>query len=98
MRIPLSKNVTLSMMVHLLFVATSDLHISISITFSCVFINAYTFVDGYIVASTTSSSPSSICAAYASIDYCSTASFSSNFSMNIGSINVAHDPVCTLAH
>jgi hypothetical protein len=98
MQIPLSKNVTLSMMVHLLFAATSNLHISISITFSCVSINAYTFVDGYIVASTTASSPSSICAAYASIDYCSIASFSSNFSMNIGSTNIAHDHVCTLAH
>jgi hypothetical protein len=92
MRIPLSRNVALSMMVVglLAFVELGAL-ISISITLDCIFVNICTSMDGYTPTSNTSSSSASFCIVCSSIDHCSTPSSSSNSSMFIGSTDVYRD-------
>ncbi len=96
MQIFFSKCVALSMMVRLLFVATFNSHILISITFNCAFINVCTFVDGCIFVPTMSSSLASIYIACASIDCHSTTSFS--FDSSIKSIDVVLGHVYKLTH
>ncbi len=83
MQLSLSKSAVLPMMVtHLLASVEPDAFISISIALGCTFINVCIFVDGYIPTSSIFSS--------------STPSSSSDFSMFIGSIDVALGPTYTL--
>ncbi len=93
-----SKNVVLSMMVHLFFAKAFDSNISISIAPSCASINAYTCVDDCTFTMTMLSSLASICTIYASTNYYSTALSSSDSSMNTQSINVALGFVYALTH
>jgi hypothetical protein len=98
MRTIFFRSVVLSMMICLLFVTTSNSHISICITLNCGSVNVCTFMDGCIFASTMFSFLASIYVACASIDYYSTTSFSSDFSMNTRSTNVVLSHVCKVAH
>lgn len=97
MRIPFSINVALSIMVRLFFVVTFNSCILISMAFSCASINAYIYVDGCTSVMIMFSSPASIFIVYASTNCYSIALSSSNYSMNIGSINVALGLVYTFA-
>jgi hypothetical protein len=86
----------MSMISCILFVATSDSCTLISIAFNCVYVIAYTFVDGCIFPSMMFSSFASIYVVYASTNYCSTTSFSSNSSMNTKPTYVALSHVSLL--
>jgi hypothetical protein len=98
MRITFSRIVALSMMVCLLFVATSYSHILISITLNYASINVCIFMDGSTSTSTMSSSLASIYITCVNIDCYSTTSFSSNSSMNTISTYVVLGHVCEFAH
>ncbi len=88
----------MSMITPLLFVATFDSCTLISITLSCVYVIAYTFVDGCTSASMMFSSFTSIYVVYVSTNYCSTTSSSSNSSMNTKPIDVTPSHVYSLTH
>jgi hypothetical protein len=77
------------MMACFLFAATFNSCISISLAFSCASINAYISMDGCTFIVIMFSSLASIFILYASTNFYSTTLSSSNYSMNIGSINVA---------
>jgi hypothetical protein len=97
MQIPFSWNLALSIMVRPFFVVTFNSCILISMAFSCASINAYIFVDGCTSIMIMFSSLASIFIVYASTNCYSIALSSSNYSMNIGSINVALGLVYTFA-
>ncbi len=88
MQIPLSRNVALSMMARFLFATTFNSCISISLAFSCASINAYISMDACTFIVIIFSSLASIFILYASTNFYSRTLSSSNYSMNIGSINV----------
>jgi len=106
--IPISRNVALSRIVHLLFAIASTSPCSISITFCCASTNVYTsmacctfnctFVDNCSSFVTTFSSLASFYIVCASTKCYSLASSSSDSSMHIRSIDVALSPVYFLAH
>jgi len=96
--IPFSRSVALSKILHFLFITTSDSYFSISIALCCAFAITYTSMVYYTSTSTTFSSPTSFCTTCVSTKCCSTTLSSSDFSMNIGSTNVALGLVCYLAH
>ncbi len=97
-QIPFSRSVTLSMIMRLLFIATSNSHLSISIALHCVYGIAYTYVDcctsthtsvdAYTSTSMTFSSLAWVYIIYASTNYYSISSSSSDSSMNIKFTNV----------
>ncbi len=96
--IPFCRSVILSRIACLLFVTTFNSCLSISIAFHRTSTIVCTSVDCCISASTTFSSPTSICIIYASTKYYSIASSSSDSSMNTRSTNVVPGPVCYLTH
>jgi hypothetical protein len=97
----------LSMITRLLFTIASTSCCCISITFQCAsaivctFVACctfnYTFMDNYFSFTTTLSSLASFYTIYASTKCCSSTLFSFDFSMHIGSINVAPGPIYSLA-
>ncbi len=103
--ISFSISVALFNIVLLFFTTTSESCLSISIalrcasTISCTFVayctSTCTDVDTCSSTSTTFSSLASFCTIYASKKCYSTTSSSSNFSMNIRSIDVALGPLCS---
>ncbi len=68
---------------------------AISCTFVAYFTSTYTFVDNYSYASITFSSLTSLCIVYAFTKCCSIDLSSSKFLMNIKSIDVTFDPICS---
>jgi hypothetical protein len=90
--------VALSRILHLLFFATFDSCLLISITLHCASAIAYISVDGCTSIWMMFSFLAFICTICASIDCCSTTLSSFNYSMDTRSTNVALSPICSPIH